>query len=205
MGVLRGLRLRQNSDIERISRGLYRHTGSKHKGDVAEQKNYREEKGDGEKIFYQPFADYLVNGEECTKAKVLGGNRLGLRWSTPDVLGINKSEEFDAVKHWIEIVSAEIKLQTDSQSLITAFGQACAYRLFSHKVYIVVPETSSFQDIDRIESLCLIFGIGLILFNPQNPDVGTFNRKVWAMKHEPDFSYVNDESIGKIIRDIIRG
>ena len=203
IGKIRQLRRDPKSVVERLSRGFYRYTEFKNKDGTTEQ-SILTESGVDETIFYQPFADYLENEEECTKVKVLGGNRLGLRWSTPDVLGINKSEEFDAVKHDTEIISAEIKIQTDSQSLITAFGQACAYRLFSHKVYIVIPETSSRQDIDRIESLCLIFGIGLSLFNPQNRSIETFTKKVWAMKHEPDFSYVNSESIGGLIKEIMR-
>lgn len=207
IGKIRKIRLDPKSDVERLSRGLYRHNKFRDKENIMEQRSDddREEGDTGETNFYQPFADYLESEEECTKAKVLGGNRLGGRWNTPDVVGINKSQEFDPIKHATEVISAEIKLQTDTQSLITAFGQACAYRLFSHRVYIVIPETSSPQDIDRIESLCLIFGMGLVLFNPQNRSIETFKRRVWALKHEPDFSYINDERMGEFIRGIIRG
>lgn len=205
IGKIRQLRRDHSSAVERLSRGLYHYTTLNNKKDVVESKDHKEERGNDESVFYKPFTEYLESEEECTKAKVLGGNRLGYKWSTPDVLGVNKSDEFDAIKHSTEIISAEIKVQTDSQSLITAFGQACAYKLFSHKVYIVVPKTSPIQDIDRIESLCLIFGIGLILFDPQNRSVETFDKRVWAVKHEPDFSYVNDENIGEVIKDIIRG
>jgi len=87
------------------------------------------------------------------------------------------------------IVSAEMK--TDTQGLITAFGQACAYKTFSHNTYIVVPRNSSEDDKSRLESLCLIFGIGLIFFdstNTKNPD---FEIRVRAQRHEPDMFYVN--------------
>src|SRR2546425_7163326 len=41
-----------------------------------------------EEDFYEPFADWLVNGtEECTKAIALGGSRFRDRWGTPDVIG----------------------------------------------------------------------------------------------------------------------
>ena len=58
----------------------------------------------------------------------------------PDIVGIREPKKSDIVKFPTEIVSAEVKI--DPVGLITAFGQACAYRLFSHKSYIVVPDDS---------------------------------------------------------------
>lgn len=87
------------------------------------------------------------------------------------------------------IVSAEIK--TDTSGLITSFGQACAYRTFSHKTYIVIPKSSSEDDKSRLESLCLIFGIGLIFFDSTNTQNPQFEIRVRPLKHEPDMFYVN--------------
>ena len=116
-----------------------------------------------EKAFYEPFASWLVNElEECTKAIEVGGNAFKDKWGTPDVIGIREPKKSDIIQFPTEIISAEIKL--DSASLITAFGQACAYRLFSHKSYIVVPVDSPEDDIARLDTLGRIFGIGLILF-----------------------------------------
>jgi hypothetical protein len=56
-----------------------------------------------------------------------------------------------------------VEIKTDTIGLITAFGQACSYKIFSHKSYIVVQKTSLQEDIDRLDSLSMIFGIGLIL------------------------------------------
>ncbi|HEY9229901.1 MAG TPA: hypothetical protein VIP11_24835 [Gemmatimonadaceae bacterium] len=95
----------------------------------------------------------------------------------------------DIVKFPTEIVSAEIKL--DTQGLITAFGQACSYKLFSHKTHIVVPSTASEDDIARLDALCLIFGIGLVLFDATAPSDPKFDIRVRAMRHEPDMFYVN--------------
>jgi len=82
-----------------------------------------------EESFYQPFADYLLNDlEECTKAVPLGGNKFGDKWGTPDVFGVYKFSDTDPVRPQIEVVSVEIK--TDTNQLITAFGQASAYKLF---------------------------------------------------------------------------
>ena len=142
-----------------------------------------------EEDFYQPFADYLVNDlEECTKAIPLGGNRFQDRWGTPDVIGIYKFSETDPIKPPIEIISAEIK--TDTNQLITAFGQSCAYKLFSHKVYLVIPKDAE-REISRLESLCLRFGIGLILFDRNNPEEPKFEIRTRPIKSEPDYFYVN--------------
>ncbi len=142
-----------------------------------------------EEDFYKPFADYLMYDlEECTKAIPLGGNKFGDKWGTPDVIGVYKFSEFDPIKPPLEIISAEIK--TDTTQLITAFGQACAYKLFSHKVYLVIPMNAE-QDIRRIESLCLRFGLGLITFDAQNPNDPKFTIRTRAVKSEPDYFYVN--------------
>jgi hypothetical protein len=85
-----------------------------------------------EEDFYEPFARWLVEDvEECTKAIPLGGNRFRDKWGTPDVVGKWESRPSDIIDAPIEVVSAEIKL--DVSQLVTAFGEACAYCLFSHK------------------------------------------------------------------------
>src|SRR5262249_19394659 len=66
-----------------------------------------------------------------------------------------------------EIVSAELKI--DGTGLIVAFGQACSYKLFSHKSYIVVPSQSQEEDIGRLDVLCRTIGLGLILFDADKP------------------------------------
>ncbi len=88
-----------------------------------------------------------------------------------------------------EILSAEIKL--DFTGLITAFGQACSYRLFSHKSYVVVPSNSPQDDIARLDALSRVFGIGLILFTSTDPKNPNFEIRVRATKQEPDMFYVN--------------
>ena len=151
-----------------------------------------------ENAFYEPFADWLINElEECTKAIPVGGNVFKDKWGTPDVIGIREPRKSDIIKFPTEIVTAEIKL--DSTNLITAFGQACAYRLFSHKSYIVVPTNSLEDDIARLDTLSRIFGIGLILFDSSNPKDPQFTIRVRAIKHDPDMFYVN--RCMKIIED----
>ena len=155
-----------------------------------------------EEDFYKSFADYLVNElEECTKAIPVGGNVFKDKWGTPDVIGIREPRKSDIVKLPTEIVSAEVKL--DTNGLITAFGQACAYRLFSHKSYIVVPTDSGEEDIARLDTLARIFGIGLILYRATDPKSPEYEIRVRATKHEPDMFYVN-RSI-KLIEDELFG
>jgi len=90
----------------------------------------------------------------------------------------------------IEIISA--KINSDSNQLITSFGQACAYKLFSHKVYLVIPKKDTNKaDIERLESLCLKFGIGLILFDRHNEENPEFEILTRAVKSEPDYFYLS--------------
>jgi len=143
-----------------------------------------------EEDFYKPFANYLVNDlEECTKAIPLGGNRFQDRWGTPDVIGTYRVMGLSHIQPPIEIVSAEIK--SDIGQLITSFGQVCSYKIFSHKVYLVIPKDSNGADIKRVESLCLKFGIGLILFNRHNKENPEFEILTRAVKNEPDYFYLN--------------
>lgn len=143
-----------------------------------------------EEAFYVPFADWLVNEiEDATQAIPLGGNIFKDKWGTPDVVGKMESRRSDIIKGPTEIIAAEIK--TETLQLVTAFGQACAYKLFSHRVYLVVPRQSQDEEISRLDSLCQIFGVGLVTFNsdaPTNPDVRILVRPV---RHEPDLFYTN--------------
>lgn len=149
------------------------------------------EEGINEEQFYEPFADWLARDlEEVTKAIPLGESYFGTKWGTPDVYGILEPKKTDVFKPPIEIVSAEIKINT--HGLVTAFGQACAYKLFSHRSYLVVPKQSQEVDLSRLESLCEINGIGLVLFDKENPENPDFTIRVRAMRHEPDWFYANE-------------
>ncbi|HUL17045.1 MAG TPA: hypothetical protein VLV88_13690 [Terriglobales bacterium] len=143
-----------------------------------------------EEDFYAPFADWIKDElEECTKAISLGGNKFRDKFGTPDLNGIRKPKEGDIIKPPTEIVSAEIKI--DGNALITAFGQACSYRLFSHKSYLVVPGDAPEEDLARWDALSRICGIGLILFDAKAPDKPDFQIRARAAKQEPDMFYVN--------------
>jgi hypothetical protein len=155
-----------------------------------------------EEEFYEAFAGYLETElQECTKVMALSGNLFKDKWGTPDVIGVLKPKPSDVIKFPVEIISIEVK--TDTSQLITAFGQACSYKLFSHKAYIVVPSDSPTPDVERLESLCLIFGIGLITFDRTDPKKPGFTIRCRATKTEPDMFYVNEKI--KLVADRLLG
>jgi len=190
-GIIADLPKSHPDKVYKPSRGLYRllEFRDKETDQLKADLVPKPPKKTREEDFYPPFADWLVNGlEECTKAIPLGGNRFRDRWGTPDVIGKWESRETDILKA-TEIVAAEVK--TDTTQLITAFGQACAYCLFSHKSYLVIPNESPKDEIDRLDSLCQVFGIGLILFDVASVKDPKFDIRVRPRKQEPDLYYVN--------------
>lgn len=192
-GGLHNFRTHLPPDVEIVSRGLYRHVNysalqapfsSTESIEVPIPSRIREED------FYQPFAQWLVDDlEECTNAIVLGGARFGNKWGTPDVIGVRIADRDDLIKFQEEVTSVEIKV--DTQGLITAFGQACAYKLFSHRSYIVIPSASPKEDKDRLTALAQIFGIGLVFFNASSLEQPDFDIQVRATRNEPDYFYLN--------------
>jgi len=173
-------------------KGLYRSPNFTDVDDVSLLKASKSKKAEKikEEDFYEPFSDWLTNElQEASKAIPLGGNRFKDKWGTPDVIGVLRPKPTDIFTFPLEILSVEIK--SDSAGLITAFGQACSYKLFSHRSYIVVPAASMESDISRLDSLCMIFGIGLIVFDAQNPKEPGFKILTRAARHEPDMFYVN--------------
>jgi len=189
-GVVWDIDIQKPNEIYKPERGLFRHVSFRGKEEIIETKKPLERKTLKEQDFYESFANYLVELGDCTKAIPLGGNKFKDKWGTPDVIGVYKSNKLAIIQCETEIISAEIKI--DDLGLINAFGQACAYKAFSHKVYIVIPKSASEEDRSRIDSLCLIFGIGLILFDSNNIENPSFEIKTRPTKHEPDSFYVNN-------------
>jgi len=132
----------------------------------------------------------LVNEvEECTKAIALGGKKFRDKWETLDVIGKRESKRSDIIQAPVEIVSAEVK--PDVNELVTAFGQACAYCLFSHKVYLVVSNKVPDDEIARLDALCQVFGLGLVLFDLENPKDPQFDIRSRPRYQQPDLFYAN--------------
>lgn len=66
----------------------------------------------------------------------------------------------------------------------------------------MVPREAPPEDIDRLDALCLIFGIGLILYEATRPGDPSFQIRVRAAKHEPDSCYVNQNI--KLVADELK-
>lgn len=141
-----------------------------------------------EQDFYASFAEWLEENDEVTVASELGGASLGGKWGTPDVIGVLKPRAQDIFKFEPQIVTAEIKAVPGQP--VVAFGQAVAYRLFSHKSYIVIPNTTNSDDMNRLKSLCSIHGVGLVTFTlvKEQPDYSVI---VLPINAAPDMFYVN--------------
>lgn len=198
-GSLRSLRVK-HGEFARLSRGLWVLSSYANVGEPSDARNDVGASGSAEgqpaaeapteSAFYEPFKDWLCEeADEAVEALALGGSAFRSKWGTPDVIGVNKPKRSDPVNFLpTEIVSAEIKI--DPRQAVTAFGQACAYRLFSHKVYVVMPRTLPTEDRDRLETLCGLFGVGYVEFDvsAENPD---FQMRVRAQRFEPDRFYVN--------------
>ena len=142
-----------------------------------------------EQDFYGSFAEWLQENDEASVASALGGASLGGKRGTPDVIGVLKPRAQDIFKFKPQIVTAEIKVVPNQP--VVAFGQAVAYQLFSHKSYIVVPRSTSSDDMNRLTSLCSIHGVGLVKFalNKDQPD---YQVVVLPQRAAPDMFYVNN-------------
>ncbi len=120
----------------------------------------------------------------------MGGAPTRTKWSNPDVIGTYKSTPGDLYRFETQLIAAEIKI--NSYEGITAFGQAVAYKLFAHRVYIVMPKSTSQKDLSRLSSLCLQQSIGLVIFDEANFDDPDFQHIIRAQKTEPDAFYTNE-------------
>jgi hypothetical protein len=182
-----------NKEIYRPERGLFLLKSSPKALEEAsaELKTSEErEEEEEESRFYDSFGDYLKNElVECTRVMSVGGKKFQDKWGTPDVVGIFRVPAL--VKSDTIIVSAEIKVKVNAPKLVTAFGQACAYKVISHKVYLVIPESVGKENLLRMESLCSVAGIGLILFDSTNPEKPEYAIRLRAVRHEPELYYVN--------------
>ena len=179
------------SEITKPSRGLF--TVSNGDGaQIAAGKtlNNKSKRVVDEGEFYGTFAEWLrTDLDEVVVSTDLGGSGLQKKWGTPDVVGVYKPTASNLIKFPLEIVAAEIKV--DPSQSVVAFGQAVAYRLFSAKSYVVMPDTTGEDDLSRLEALCLVHGIGLAIFcvNPDNPN---YDIRVRAQRFSPDMFYVNE-------------
>ena len=191
----------KDGEVERgDDKGMYRLPQKESGGGEQEEppvidSSERGNSDDGEKQFYAPLAAYLRDVLlECDGAIDAGDLGLGGVWGTPDVIGVAKSSDNDLMP-FTEMVSAEIKVRKSANWLMTGFGQACAYKNFSHQSYLVIPKGASSES--RLISLCRHFGIGLVAFDeiqpPENRDPGDIFMLLNRARKDPpaDMSQAN--------------
>ena len=180
--------LKTPGSIQKLSRGLYIHANF---GDRSRIPTDAGRTGVHESDFYKSFAEWMERDlEEVTKAVPLGGKELGGKWGTPDVIGKKEGVKSDIFPVQMEMISAEIK--TNRSELVTAFGQACAYCLFSHRSYVVVPKDAPKEEIDKLTALCQVFGIGLVVFDTGDVERPDYSLVLRARRQEPDYRYLNE-------------
>lgn len=200
-GGIHNLLTTRSSEIVKVARGTYQlakfvnadNAIESAKASEVERAPVKAEIPDAELLteqdFYASFAEWLEENDEATFAAKLGGSSLGGKWGTPDVIGVLKPRAQDIFKFEPQIVTAEIKAV--SHQPVVAFGQAVAYRLFSHRSYVVVPNSTNSDDMSRLKSLCSIHGVGLITF-ALDKELPNYTVIVLPVNAAPDMFYVNN-------------
>ena len=176
--------------IEKPSRGLYRPIENTDETQDSLVGNQQDSTAIREEDFYELLANVLTDDlDECSTAVAIGSMRGNGKWGNPDVVGVNKPLPHHVIKFEPEIISAEIK--TNPNDTVTAFGQAVAYRLFSHKTYLVLPNTVTGVESAKMFLLCSLYGIGLVYFSLDR-EYPEFSVKLYAQKFVPDMFSLND-------------
>jgi hypothetical protein len=106
---------------------------------------------------------------------------------TPTVLGIAENPRGGEKAPPAGIVSAQ--MEVDTASVMKAFGQACAARLFARRSYLVVPKRQQIRELMHLHALCELFGLGLVLFDERSTAAPGFCLAVRPFDHDPDPIY----------------
>lgn len=189
--------------ILRKDRGVY---GRASDLPIQEYPTEREQETDQkkEKPFYDPLVDFLLDKEECEYSSVLGNNRVPGFWNTPDVIGTKRSPRSHLIQYTTELISAEVKYADKQREIITGFGQAVAYKLFSNKVYLVIPSVALEA---RVIELCMNESIGLIKYDRTNPSKPRMDFVLRAPFCRPNPTHTRDwveELMGRIKDEQLR-
>jgi len=168
-------------------------------------------------IIYAQFADWLMGASSiCIAATPLVTTNTQPSNQNPDVIGVWLPKMDDIFTRPMEFISVEIKKDVQWKKLVSGLGQAAAYTLFSHKVYFVIPGTSSEfppsneiniyikpSNLAKLNTICQNLGIGLITFTARlqgdefNPDYLLFDFKI---NTNPRLNEPNYEALNRFIR-----
>ena len=189
--------LPKENGVERFEWGWYRLATSRRKGTGVGNVPARRKRD--EALYYEPFALWLCLNQGCTRYAITGGRTKGRgKWTNPDVVALVDCERNRLVEFNTEVVTAEIKVGTGWDDLITAFAQACSYKLCSHLAWVVVPIGADRDAFERLASLCHMFGLGLAKYDPTSQlDTMEFMVEARPRKDEPHYWYANHLIEGK--------
>ena len=73
------------------------------------------------------------------------------------------------------------------------------YAIYGDRTHTVLRMTLT---IERLDALCMIFGVGLVRFDAENASRPAYDIRVRASRHEPDPFYVN--RCLKLVEDMFR-
>ena len=105
-----------------------------------------------ERQLYGKIAEWIVEEESLEgKDYVVQTGRLAnpIKWGNPDVVIIQR-----IAGRPDRIIVAEVKNSQEARNLFEGFGQACAYKIFSHVQYLVVPMPEDRRIYDQLKKLC---------------------------------------------------
>lgn len=145
-----------------------------------------------EKQLYNKVAEYLINKEIHDEEYQVYTCRQPnpLRWGNPDVVLIKKNSKGKPT----EVIVAEVKNTQEIDKLYKGFGQACAYKLFSHVQYLVIPKLDEAKTFKHLSKLCYKMGINLVVFTFKG-DKKNLNHVQFDLIKGSKFSEPPDEDI----------
>lgn len=189
-------RILKYPNIEKISKGRYR-VNFQMQTELKETNGlllYNLSKNEKSKIEFEicnSFANFLVNNlKEASKTWVFYEHKYDDGIFLPEVLGINPFDFQNFDPRDVEITSACASL--DIVDIPFILGKAMGYKIFSHRVYIVLPDRiEKFEDkMKLLENFCMKFGIGLVYFNISRRS--EFFVRIKAVRIMPEPYFVNE-------------
>ena len=140
--------------------------------------------------WYPLVAEAMVRDRQvwqtaCTRAIPIGDKINGPQWTNPDVVGWIEPEPAARVLNFpTKLVAVEVKRQSDQNSLLTGFAEACAYLDFAHVSWLVVPWCEG-SAIERVARLCAIHGLGLAYAHEEEDKMLSLEVGVLPRCHNP--------------------
>ena len=113
----------------------------------------------GEKSLYPAVSEFLKNELGCTETKYNAGTSYGLI----DVLGFRERKSYFASQ--AEVVAVEVK---EGTRLLNYIGQAVAYSLYSHRVYLALKRPDGRRMTQDEIDVSSRIGVGLLSISCEN-------------------------------------